>query len=59
MDDSVYSAYANRYLAAVAKHFAGDDRIAAFVLWGEPTLHSPRPNGFKICYCNFDLFVVS
>lgn len=51
MDDPIYSAYANRYLEAVAKHFAGDNRVAAFVLWGEPTLHSPRPNGFKICYC--------
>lgn len=51
MDDPIYSAYANRYLTAVAKHFAGDNRVGAFVLWGEPTLHSPRPNGFKICYC--------
>ena len=51
MDDPIYSSYANRYLKAVAQHFAADQRVAAFVLWGEPTLHSPRPNGFKICYC--------
>lgn len=51
MDDPIYSAYANRYLKAIATHFAGDNRVAAFVLWGEPSLHSPRPNGFKICYC--------
>lgn len=51
MDDPVYSAYASRYLKAVAQHFAGDTRVGAFVLWGEPVLKSPRPNGFNICYC--------
>lgn len=51
MDDPIYSAYANRYLKAVAQHFAADQRVAAFVLWGEPSLYSPRPDGFKICYC--------
>lgn len=51
MDDPVYNAYARRYLKAVAKHFAGDDRVGAFVLWGEPTIHSPRATGLKICYC--------
>lgn len=51
MDDPVYNAYARRYLKEVAQHFAGDNRVGAFVLWGEPSVHSPRPNGFKICYC--------
>lgn len=51
MDDPVYHAYADRYLEAVARHFAGDIRVGAFVLWGEPSLFSPRPNGYKICYC--------
>lgn len=51
MDDPVYNAYAKRYLTAVARHFAGDKRVGAFVLWGEPVLQSPRPNGLNICYC--------
>lgn len=51
MDDPVYNAYASRYLKEVARHFAGDTRVGAFVLWGEPSLFSPRPNGYKICYC--------
>ncbi len=51
MDDPVYNAYARRYLKAVAEHFAGDKRVGAFVLWGEPIIESIRPNGLKICYC--------
>ncbi len=54
IDDPVYAAYANKYLQAVAKHFAGDSRIGGFVLWGEPTLYRPgstRP----ICYCEHTL----
>ena len=52
MDDPIYSSYANRYLKAVAQHFADDQRVAAFVLWGEPSKYSPRPDGFNICYCS-------
>jgi len=51
IDDPVYQSYAKRYLKEVARHFAGDNRVGGFVLWGEPTLHSPRPNGSNICYC--------
>ena len=51
MDDPIYNAYACRYLTALARHFAGDSRVGAFVLWGEPILMSYRPNGYKICYC--------
>lgn len=51
MDDPIYNAYARRYLKEVACHFAGDNRVGAFVLWGEPVLASPRPNGYTICYC--------
>lgn len=52
MDDPIYQAYARRYLAAVAQHFAGDERVGGFVLWGEPMLTSRRANGAKICYCS-------
>ncbi len=51
MDDPIYNAYAKRYLKAVAEHFAGDERVGAFVLWGEPNINSIRPGGLKICYC--------
>lgn len=51
IDDPVYQGYARRYLAAVAKHFAGDERVGGFILWGEPDLFSPRPHGDRICYC--------
>lgn len=51
IDDPVYQSYAKRYLKEVAKHFAGDKRVGGYVLWGEPSLHSPRPNGTNICYC--------
>ncbi len=51
MDDPLYQAYATRYLKALACHFAGDERIGGFVLWGEPMLFSPRNGGTEICYC--------
>lgn len=51
LDDPIYQAYARRYLAEVAKHFAGDERIGAYVLWGEPNLHSPCQHDAVICYC--------
>ena len=53
MDDPIYNAYAKRYLKAVAEHFAGDERVGAFVLWGEPNINSIRPYGLKICYCKY------
>lgn len=53
MDDPIYSAYAKRYLKAVAEHFAGDSRVGAFVLWGEPNINSILPGGLKICYCKY------
>lgn len=52
LDDPLYQAYAKRYLTAVARHFAGDERVGAYVLWGEPNLWSPRQNGAIICYCS-------
>ena len=53
LDDPVYNSYARRYLKEVAKNFAGDDRVGAFVLWGEPVLSSIRPNGLNVCYCKY------
>jgi len=50
LDDPIYHAYAERYLTAVAKHFAGDKRIGGYVLWGEPVLFRPG-GGHRICYC--------
>lgn len=52
LDDTVYQSYAHRYLKEVARHFAGDERIGAYVLWGEPNLYSPRPGNGIICYCS-------
>lgn len=52
LDDPVYQSYAHRYLKEVARHFAGDERIGAYVLWGEPNLYSPRPGNGVICYCS-------
>lgn len=49
MDDPWYQVYAQRYLRALATHYAGDDRIGGWVIWGEPTLYSKR--GKPICYC--------
>ena len=54
LDDPVYSEYAKRYLTEVAKHFAGDDRVGGYVLWGEPTINSPM-SGERICYCKHTL----
>ena len=51
IDDPLYQQYAERYLVEVAKHFAGDDRIGGYVLWGEPTFSGPIPSGEMICYC--------
>lgn len=51
LDDPIYQSYAQRYLREVAKHFAGDERVGAYVLWGEPHLHSPCQWDATICYC--------
>ncbi len=51
IDDPVYGAYARRYLAAVARHFAGDERVGGYVLWGEPVLMRPGHWEAAICYC--------
>lgn len=48
IDDPWYSAYAKRYLKAVAKHFAGNEKVGGYVIWGEPGL---TRNGKNICYC--------
>lgn len=48
MDDPWYQAYSERYLKALATHYAGDDRVGGWVIWGEPLLHK---NGKPICYC--------
>ncbi|MCR5264706.1 MAG: beta-galactosidase [Clostridiales bacterium] len=52
LDDPIYQAYAKRYLTAVARHFAHDDRIGGYVLWGEPSLFRPG-SGYRICYCEY------
>ena len=49
MDDPWYQYYAQRYLRAVATHYAGDSRVAGWVIWGEPSLTSR--SGKPICYC--------
>lgn len=51
LDDPVYWAYAERYLKAVAQHFAGDERVGGYVLWGEPALWSTVTPDSMICYC--------
>ncbi len=51
IDDPIYQAYAQRFLKAVAQHFANDDRIGGYVLWGEPTLFRPGSGNAAICYC--------
>lgn len=52
IDDPIYQAYARRYLAEVAKHFADDKRVGGYVIWGEPFLFRPgKENKVAICYC--------
>ncbi|MBR4236688.1 MAG: beta-galactosidase [Clostridia bacterium] len=48
LDDPWYQTYAQRFLKAVAEHYAGDSRLGGWVIWGEPLLHK---NGKPICYC--------
>ncbi len=52
LDDPKYKVYSHRFLKETAKHFAGDERIGAFVLWGEPSLGFGSPQGNPICYCS-------
>ena len=49
LDDPWYRERAERYLKAVAARYAGDRRVAGWVVWGEPVLSSPR--GQPICFC--------
>lgn len=51
LDDPIYQMYAHRYLTEVARHFANDGRVGAYVLWGEPCLSGGSPTGNPICYC--------
>ena len=53
MDDPWYQMYAQRYLCALATHYAGDSRVAGWVIWGEPMLTSDT--GKPICYCEHTL----
>ena len=55
LDDPEYARYAKRYLTALAKHYAGDARVAGWVLWGEPSLYNN--NGKPICYCEHTLAI--
>lgn len=48
IDDPWYDAYAKRYLKEVAKHFAGNEKVGGYVIWGEPGL---TRHGKYICYC--------
>jgi len=48
LDDPEYARLAKRYLAALARHYAGDGRVAGWVLWGEPAV---AKDGKPICYC--------
>ena len=50
LDDPTYIQYANRYLTAVAKHFAGDTRVGGYVIWGEPQLFRVGEST-PICFC--------
>ncbi len=51
LDDPAYQIYSHRFLKETARHFAGDERIGAFVLWGEPCLGFGSPQNNPICYC--------
>lgn len=51
IDDPFYLDYAHKFLKEVACHFAGDSRIAGYVLWGEPILFRPGNFDSFICYC--------
>jgi beta-galactosidase len=44
-DDPLYIEYSNRFIGALGKHYANDDRIAAWVIWGEPKMYE------NTCYC--------
>ena len=48
LDDPEYARLAKRYLTALARHYAGDRRVAGWVLWGEPAV---AKDGKPICYC--------
>ncbi len=48
MDDPWYQTYAQRFLRAVATHYANNEKVGGWVIWGEPMLHK---NGKAICYC--------
>lgn len=48
LDDPWYQMYAERYLKALAKHYAGDKRIGGWVIWGEPVMTF---GNLPICYC--------
>ncbi len=52
LDDPVYQSYSQRFLKEVACHFANDERVGAFVLWGEPNIESPLQGNSGICYCS-------
>ena len=54
LDNPTYMKYSHRYLTEVGKHFAGDERVAGYVLWGEPIMTSFRDGG-GICYCEHTL----
>lgn len=55
IDDPFYLVYSNRYLTEVARHFAGDQRVAGYVLWGEPLLTRFDEGSKGICYCEHTL----
>jgi len=51
MDNPIYRAYAHRFLKKLAEHFKDDNRIAGYVLWGEPNIFSYSGGNGVICYC--------
>ena len=48
-DDPWYREHAEKFLRALAKRYAGDDRVAGWVIWGEPILSGEH--GKPICFC--------
>ena len=49
LDDPWYHAHAEKFLRALAKRYAGDGRVAGWVIWGEPILSGEQ--GKPICFC--------
>ncbi|MGI5869004.1 MAG: beta-galactosidase [Kiritimatiellia bacterium] len=49
LDDPWYLALAERFLCALAERYKGDERVAGWVIWGEPFLYGEHEK--PICFC--------